>query len=111
MSAPAAKTIPAPPADPEVELLLPADDVAEPELSIVIPALNEELTIVDFVAWCRQGMAAAGIAGEVLIVDSSSDRHDRDRASRAGRACCGRPSAASAGPTSTRSPTSADATC
>jgi glycosyltransferase involved in cell wall biosynthesis len=58
----------------EVELLLPADDVAEPELSIVIPALDEELTIVDFVRWCKQGLADAGVEGEVLIVDSSADR-------------------------------------
>ena len=32
------------------------DDVAEPELSIVIPALNEELTIGDFVDWCQEGL-------------------------------------------------------
>ena len=43
--------------DREVELLYPAADVADPELSIVIPALNEELTIADFVAWCHAGMA------------------------------------------------------
>jgi glycosyltransferase involved in cell wall biosynthesis len=60
--------------DPEVRLLRPASDVAEPELSIVIPALNEELTIADFVAWCHAGLAAAGVVGEILIVDSGSDR-------------------------------------
>ena len=38
-------------ADPQIKLLIPAGDVQEPELSIVIPALNEELTIEDFVAW------------------------------------------------------------
>ena len=59
--------------DPEVELLVPLHDVSEPELSIVIPALDEQLTIVDFVAWCHEGMAAAGIRGEILIVDSSTD--------------------------------------
>lgn len=62
------------PSDPEIELLLPEDDVDAPDLSIVIPALNEELTITDFVAWCREGLADAGIRGEVLIVDSSTDR-------------------------------------
>jgi glycosyltransferase involved in cell wall biosynthesis len=62
------------PVDPEVELLLPAQDVAEPELSIVIPALNEELTIADFVSWCHAGMKAAGIVGEILIIDSGKDR-------------------------------------
>jgi glycosyltransferase involved in cell wall biosynthesis len=58
---------------PEIELLVPEQDVDEPELSIVIPALNEELTISDFVAWCREGMERAGVRGEVLIVDSSTD--------------------------------------
>ena len=61
-------------ADPEVHLLLPPDDVAEPEFSIVIPALNEQLTIADFVTWCHEGMQKAGVAGEILIVDSGSDR-------------------------------------
>lgn len=60
--------------DPDVRLLVPEADVAEPELSIVIPALDEELTVGDFVDWCKQGLEAAGVVGEVLIVDSSSDR-------------------------------------
>ena len=46
--------------DPEVTLLVPADDVASPELSIVIPALNEEITIETFIDWCHEGIAAAG---------------------------------------------------
>jgi glycosyltransferase involved in cell wall biosynthesis len=56
------------------DLLIPEDDADAPELSIVIPALNEELTITDFVRWCRQGLAAASVRGEILIVDSSTDR-------------------------------------
>lgn len=60
--------------DPEISLHLPENDVADPELSIVIPALNEQLTIEDFVAWCHEGMAKAGTVGEILIVDSGSDR-------------------------------------
>jgi glycosyltransferase involved in cell wall biosynthesis len=58
----------------DVRLRVPQDDVADPELSIVIPALDEELTIGEFVAWCKQGLRKAGVVGEVLIVDSSSDR-------------------------------------
>jgi glycosyltransferase involved in cell wall biosynthesis len=54
-------------------LLIPEDDVDAPRLSIVIPALNERLTITDFVAWCREGLADAGVVGEILIVDSSTD--------------------------------------
>jgi len=60
--------------DPEIEVLVPAQDVAEPELSIVIPALNEQLTIADFVAWCHEGMKKAGVVGEILIIDSGGDR-------------------------------------
>ncbi len=59
--------------DPNITLLVPDDDVAEPELSIVIPALNEALTVGEFVAWCKEGLAAANVAGEILIIDSSDD--------------------------------------
>jgi glycosyltransferase involved in cell wall biosynthesis len=61
------------PTDEDVVLLIPEDDEPAPQLSIVVPALNEELTIVDFVAWCRQGLAEAGVTGEILIIDSSTD--------------------------------------
>jgi glycosyltransferase involved in cell wall biosynthesis len=61
------------PPDSDVTLLVPADDVAEPELSIVIPALDEELTVGEFVDWCKQGLERAGVEGEILIVDSSDD--------------------------------------
>jgi glycosyltransferase involved in cell wall biosynthesis len=60
--------------DPDIELLLPHEDVPDPEVSIVIPAVNEELTISDFVEWCKEGLETAGVSGEILIVDSSSDR-------------------------------------
>ena len=58
----------------DVELLLPKDDVGDPELTILIPAMNEELTVGDFVAWCHEGIREAGVVGEILIVDSSTDR-------------------------------------
>src|SRR5262245_38449928 len=59
--------------DSAVQLLIPINDVAEPELSIVVPALNEELTIGLFVEWCLEGLRAANVRGEVLIIDSSTD--------------------------------------
>lgn len=59
--------------DTEITLLVPEQDVLAPELSIVVPALNEELTVGEFVAWCKQGLADAGVRGEILIVDSSDD--------------------------------------
>jgi glycosyltransferase involved in cell wall biosynthesis len=59
--------------DPELELLVPESDEPAPEVSIVVPALNEEVTIEMFVDWCREGLARAGVAGEILIIDSSAD--------------------------------------
>ena len=56
-----------------VELLIPDHDVANPEVSIVVPAVNEKLTISEFVSWCHQGLRDAGVCGEVLIIDSSDD--------------------------------------
>jgi glycosyltransferase involved in cell wall biosynthesis len=60
-------------ASSDVRLSVPANDVAEPELTILIPTLNERLTIAPFLEWCREGIEKAGITGEVLIVDSSTD--------------------------------------
>jgi glycosyltransferase involved in cell wall biosynthesis len=60
--------------DPALQLLVPEDDgPPDPEVSIVIPALNESLTIADFVDWCKAGLAKASTTGEILIVDSSTD--------------------------------------
>src|SRR5688572_21694527 len=57
----------------ELVLRVPANDVVDPELSIVIPALNERITIGLFVDWCMEGLRRADVRGEVLIIDSSSD--------------------------------------
>src|SRR5262249_19348757 len=59
--------------DTELQLLIPDNDVSEPELSIVIPALNEQITIGRFVDWCLEGLEQANIRGEIVIIDSSSD--------------------------------------
>lgn len=56
-----------------VQLLVPEHDEPEPVVSIVVPALDEAITVQTFVAWCHEGLRAAGVRGEVLIVDSSSD--------------------------------------
>jgi glycosyltransferase involved in cell wall biosynthesis len=58
----------------DMELLLPENDVDDPELTILVPSMNEELTIGDFIAWCHEGMRQAGVVGEILISDSSTDR-------------------------------------
>jgi glycosyltransferase involved in cell wall biosynthesis len=59
----------------DVRLIVPDDDdpTFEPELSIVVPALNEHITIAEFVEWCKEGAAKAPVRAEILIVDSSSD--------------------------------------
>lgn len=59
----------------EPVLLLPEKKwlVANPEVSIVVPALNEEITIGEFVDWCWEGIARAGVRAEILIIDSSDD--------------------------------------
>ena len=61
------------PTDPELYVLLPERDVEDPEVSIVIPALNEQLTISEFLEWCHEGLREAGCRGEILIIDSSTD--------------------------------------
>lgn len=57
----------------QIELLVPDGDAECPEVSIVVPASNEAITIGEFVRWCMIGIERAGVAGEVLIVDSSTD--------------------------------------
>lgn len=44
------------------------------KVSIVVPALNEELTIREFVQWCQEGLSKIDGKGEILIIDSSTDR-------------------------------------
>jgi glycosyltransferase involved in cell wall biosynthesis len=60
---------------PGIEHRLPADSEPEPvEVSIVVPALNEEITVGEFVDWCKEGLERAGVRGQILIVDSSTDK-------------------------------------
>ena len=57
-----------------VEHLLPPGVSPGPvELSIVVPALNESITVGEFVDWCHAGLRQAGVTGQILIVDSSTD--------------------------------------
>ena len=57
-----------------VEHLLPNGTApGEVDLSIVVPALDESITVGEFVDWCLEGLKRAGVTGQVLIVDSSTD--------------------------------------
>jgi hypothetical protein len=59
----------------EPETTAPAPTVpVDGLLSIVVPCLNEELVVGEFVDWCWDGLREAGVEGEVVIVDSSTDR-------------------------------------
>lgn len=57
-----------------IEHWIPPGAAAGPvELSIVVPALNEALTVGEFIDWCQEGLQRAGVSGQILIVDSSTD--------------------------------------
>ena len=58
-----------------IEHLMPPGAEAGPvDVSIVVPSLNEEITVGEFVDWCKAGLESAGVRGQILIVDSSTDK-------------------------------------
>lgn len=57
-----------------IQLFKPENDICDPELTILIPAMNEELTISKFIEWCQEGIKKISIPTEILIVDSSNDK-------------------------------------
>lgn len=62
------------PVDPAAELLIPVEgDVEHPLVTILVPAMNEARTIVDFLRWCHEGAARVPGGVEILIADSSED--------------------------------------
>lgn len=54
------------------------------EISVVLPCLNEVTTIAACVVRARQGIAALGVCGEVIVVDNNSDDNSADLARGAG---------------------------
>ncbi|MEN9404012.1 MAG: Undecaprenyl-phosphate 4-deoxy-4-formamido-L-arabinose transferase [Verrucomicrobiota bacterium] len=57
---------------------------AELELTVVMPCLNEALTIMGCVSEAVAALAAAGIAGEVLVADNGSTDGSQALATKAG---------------------------
>ena len=60
----------------KIQLLIPKSKKYEskkPILTILIPALNEEITIGEFIDWCWSGIKKSGVSAEIIIVDSSTD--------------------------------------
>jgi len=53
-------------------------------VSVVLPCLDEEETVGDVVAEALQGLAAAGVRGEVVVVDNGSADRSAERAAAAG---------------------------
>lgn len=51
-----------------------AEDAHRPKVTLITPCLNEELVVGEFVEWCKTGLEQAGVDGEIVIVDSSTDR-------------------------------------
>lgn len=59
----------------ELEHLVPPGcELGPVDVSIVVPSLNEEITVGEFVDWCKEGLERAGVRGQILIVDSSTDK-------------------------------------
>lgn len=58
--------------------------VATPELSVVMPCLNEARTITGCVREAMDALAASGIAGEVVVADNGSTDGSQDLATKAG---------------------------
>lgn len=58
--------------------------VATPELSVVMPCLNEARTITGCVREAMDALAASGIAGEVVVADNGSTDGSQDLATQAG---------------------------
>lgn len=60
--------------DTGITLLTPEVDIGSPVVTILVPTLNEERTIGQFMDWCIEGVDKSGLPVEILIADSSSDK-------------------------------------
>lgn len=54
-------------------LFTPRSDVEDPKVTVLVPTLNEHITVATFCDWCHEGFAAIGVVGEILLIDSSTD--------------------------------------
>src|SRR5207247_235501 len=71
---------------PQTLLLASTPPVAatDPELSVVIPCLNEESAIAEVVGWAWAGIERSGRTGEVIVVDNGSTDRSVELATEAG---------------------------
>jgi len=80
--------------DAETQTVTSADrlgSLSEPEVSVVIPCLNEADGITGVVVEALAGLRAAGLAGEVIVVDNGSDDASAALAEDAGATVIGEP--------------------
>jgi len=68
----------------EPPAVTPSPAAAEVEVSVVMPCLNEALTVEICVTKARDALLAAGVVGEVIVADNGSTDGSRELASRAG---------------------------
>lgn len=61
-----------------------AGTAASVEVSVVIPCLNEAAGIVLVVEQAREGLEAAGLTGEIIVVDNASEDRSAELAREAG---------------------------
>jgi glycosyltransferase involved in cell wall biosynthesis len=59
-------------------------NASDPEISVVIPCLNEESAIAEVVGWAWEGIERSGRTGEVLVVDNGSTDRSVELAEGAG---------------------------
>jgi hypothetical protein len=57
---------------------------SDPEISVVIPCLNEEASIGGVVGWAWEGIEHSGRSGEVIVVDNGSTDRSVELATEAG---------------------------
>lgn len=48
--------------------------MVSPEVTILIPTKNEEISIEKFINWVKEGFTNSNVCGEILIADSSTDK-------------------------------------
>lgn len=69
---------------PLAAVVPPPDAAREPDVSVVMPCLNEEATIAACIARAREGLARLGVTGEIVVADNGSTDASVARALAAG---------------------------
>ena len=54
-----------------------------PELTILVPTLNEEITVDRFLDWCREGIAHSQVDAEIILVIVQPTARRKKRPQRA----------------------------